>query len=149
MTRETMKANAQANIDVQKRLAKEGKDFSATVIVESERIIEVADMPFTNEELDRLHAIYAHPVQEWNKAQDIKDKYGLSWNELKQVARLEKEVDNLTTIKAIRSYSKLTQAAFAEKYNIPKRSIENWEGGKTQAPEYLIQLLARVVKEDF
>lgn len=147
MTREAMKRSAQASIDFQKKLAKEGKDFSAYVITDSERIIAIADLPFTKEELDRLHQIYAHPSQEWSKAKDIKDKYDLSWNELKMVAKIEDE--DLTTIKAIRSYSNLTQAAFARKYDIPKRSIENWEGGKAKAPEYLIKLLARVVKEDF
>ena len=29
--------------------------------------------------------------------------------------------------KAIRKASRLTQAAFAERYGIPKRTIENWE----------------------
>lgn len=147
MTREAMKRSAQANIDFQKNLAKEGKDFSASAIVESERIIALAELPITKEELDRLHQIYAHPAQEWSKARDIKDKYDVSWNELKMLARLE--CDDLTSIKAIRSYSNLTQAAFAKKYGIPKRSIENWEGGKAQAPEYMVKLLARVVKEDF
>lgn len=52
------------------------------------------------------------------------------------------------TIKEIRSMSGLTQAAFAEKYEIPKRSIENWEGGKRECPKYLVKLLERVVRED-
>lgn len=48
----------------------------------------------------------------------------------------------------IRTLSGLTQQAFSEKYGIPKRSIENWEGGKRNPPEYVISLLERVVKED-
>lgn len=48
----------------------------------------------------------------------------------------------------IRTLSGLTQQAFSEKYGIPKRSIENWEGGKRTPPEYVISLLERVVKED-
>lgn len=48
----------------------------------------------------------------------------------------------------IRTLSGLTQQAFSEKYGIPKRSIENWEGGKRNPPEYVINLLERVVKED-
>lgn len=51
-------------------------------------------------------------------------------------------------IKEIRSISGLTQQAFSEKYGIPKRSIENWEGGKRNPPAYVISLLERVVKED-
>lgn len=48
----------------------------------------------------------------------------------------------------IRTLSGLTQQAFSEKYGIPKRSIENWEGGKRNPPEYVISLLERVVRED-
>lgn len=50
--------------------------------------------------------------------------------------------------KAIRKASGLTQAAFAEKYGIPKRTIENWEGGQREAPSYVLDLLERVVSED-
>lgn len=49
----------------------------------------------------------------------------------------------------IRKMTKLTQAAFSKKYGIPKRSIENWESGKRECPEYVLDLLERVVKEDF
>lgn len=49
----------------------------------------------------------------------------------------------------IRALSGLTQQAFSEKYKIPKRTIENWEGGKRNPPEYVILLLERAVKEDF
>lgn len=50
--------------------------------------------------------------------------------------------------KAIRKASGLTQAAFAERYGIPKRTIENWEGGQRDAPTYVLDLLERVVSED-
>lgn len=147
MTRAEMKRNAQSNIDQQKKLAREGKDFSAGTIVESERIIEIADMPFTDAEIDRLRQLKMLPRPVWENANDIKEKYDLSWSELKMVAMLERE--NLNDIRSIRAYTKLTQAGFAQKYGIPKRSIENWEGGKSSAPDYLVKLLARVVKEDF
>lgn len=53
------------------------------------------------------------------------------------------------TMKEIREYSGLTQQAFSDKYHIPKRSIENWEGGKRECPAYLTELLERVVKLDY
>lgn len=53
------------------------------------------------------------------------------------------------TIKEIREYSGLSQQKFAEQYNIPKRSIENWETGIRKCPLYVSQLLERAVKEDF
>lgn len=52
------------------------------------------------------------------------------------------------TIKELRKLTGLSQKAFSEKYKIPKRSIENWEGGKRVPPEYLVFLLERIVKED-
>lgn len=48
----------------------------------------------------------------------------------------------------IRILSGLTQKEFSERYNIPKRSIENWDTGSRNPPEYLIKLLERIVKED-
>ena len=52
-------------------------------------------------------------------------------------------------MKEIRSLTGLSQAKFGNKYGIPKRSIENWESGETECPSYLIDLLERVVKEDY
>ena len=43
----------------------------------------------------------------------------------------------------------LSLAKFAERYEIPLRSVENWIGGQRTAPDYVIKLLARVVAEDF
>ena len=58
------------------------------------------------------------------------------------------------TIKEIRSITGLSQAKFAEKYKIPRRSIENWECDKNnpnyrECPEYVINMLKRIVKEDY
>lgn len=53
------------------------------------------------------------------------------------------------TIKEIRSITGLSQTAFGERYHIPMRTIQNWEGGQRECPEYVSLLLERVVKEDF
>ena len=53
------------------------------------------------------------------------------------------------TFHDVRTLSGLTQKEFAEKYNIPQRSVENWDAGSRNPPDYLVELLARVVKEDF
>lgn len=52
------------------------------------------------------------------------------------------------TIKEIRLMTGLSQASFAKAYNIPKRTIESWEMGVRTPPAYVLELLARVVKED-
>lgn len=51
------------------------------------------------------------------------------------------ETDGSADIKALRQSTGLTQAAFAEKYEIPKRTLENWEAGSRVPPEYVIKLL--------
>ena len=53
------------------------------------------------------------------------------------------------TIREIRSITGLSQAKFAEKYEIPKRTLEKWEQGEHEAPLYLVKLLERAVKEDY
>lgn len=52
------------------------------------------------------------------------------------------------TFHEIRILSGLTQKEFSERYNIPKRSIENWDAGSRNPPDYLVELLERIVKED-
>ena len=51
-------------------------------------------------------------------------------------------------LKEIRKLLGLSQAAFGKKYNIPVRTIEQWESGRRKAPIYVLELLERVVVED-
>ncbi len=53
------------------------------------------------------------------------------------------------TIKEIRTITGLSQKKFGELYNIPARTIENWEGGQRTCPIYVQKLLERAVLEDF
>ena len=52
------------------------------------------------------------------------------------------------TVKELRTLTGLSQAAFGKKYHIPKRSIENWEGGQRSPSETILYLLERAVMED-
>lgn len=52
-------------------------------------------------------------------------------------------------VKEIRKKTGLTQAAFSKKYGMPKRTLENWEGGINTPAPWIIALLERVVEEDF
>lgn len=53
------------------------------------------------------------------------------------------------TAKEIREMSELKRVDFCKKYNIPIRTMENWEAKTTKAPKYVLELLERVVREDF
>lgn len=55
----------------------------------------------------------------------------------------------VTCVREIRERTGLSQRRFSARYEIPTRTIENWESGKSKAPDYVIKLLARVVWEDF
>lgn len=52
------------------------------------------------------------------------------------------------TIKEIRSACSMTQKAFSEFLGIPKRSIENWESGERNPPEYLVKLIEYKLKSE-
>lgn len=52
-------------------------------------------------------------------------------------------------IKKLRELTGLSQQAFSDKYEIPKRTIEDWEAERRAPSEYVIKLLERAVKEDF
>ena len=45
-------------------------------------------------------------------------------------------------IKAIRQKTGMTQAEFAAEFEIPRRTLENWESGSRTPPPYLIKLLS-------
>lgn len=52
------------------------------------------------------------------------------------------------TIKEIRASTGLSQQKFGDALGIPKRSIENWEGGQTDPLPYLVELIAYRVSTD-
>jgi transcriptional regulator with XRE-family HTH domain len=52
------------------------------------------------------------------------------------------------TIKELRSLSGMTQHEFADYFDIPFRSIQNWEGGQRNAPDYVTKLIEyKLLKE--
>ena len=53
------------------------------------------------------------------------------------------------TIKEIRSLTGLSQQKFGDKYGIPRRTIQNWEGGINDPPSYTLQMLEAQVKKDY
>ncbi len=50
------------------------------------------------------------------------------------------------TVKEMRQKLGITQEMFAQRYNIPKRTIENWESGKSKPPAYVLEMLENAVK---
>lgn len=56
---------------------------------------------------------------------------------------------NVNVVAEIRKQTGLSQAGFAERYGIPKRTLEKWEQGETHVASYVAVLLARAVDEDY
>lgn len=48
-------------------------------------------------------------------------------------------------IKELREYTKLSQKAFGKKFKIPYRSIQNWEGGQSEPPPYVPEMIQRLI----
>lgn len=58
------------------------------------------------------------------------------------------ELDGAGTLRSIRESTGLSQAKFSTALGIPKRSIENWEAGDRECPDYLIDLIRFRVEHD-
>ena len=86
MKLEAIKRNAEAELKHQKELADKGEEFSGAVIMECKRQIELIDMivpKITDEEWERITQGTPGIDRDMSDCKDIKEKYGLSWNELK------------------------------------------------------------------
>ena len=57
-------------------------------------------------------------------------------------------MDAALNIRDMRKQLGDTQSEFAERYNIPFRTVQNWETGMRKPPEYILELLKARIKED-
>lgn len=48
----------------------------------------------------------------------------------------------------IRAILGISRAEFSRRYEIPIRTIEDWDAGKSNPPDWVLKLLERVVRED-
>ena len=55
-------------------------------------------------------------------------------------------MDNKDKIKELRKELGLSQAGFAEKWDIPKRTIEDWETGRREVKDYIVRMMYRIVE---
>ena len=49
----------------------------------------------------------------------------------------------------IRQLTGLSRLDFCKKYDIPLRTVENWDCEKTVPPKYVLDLLEKAVRADF
>ena len=55
----------------------------------------------------------------------------------------------MKTIKDIRAETCLSQAAFAKRFGIPKRTVENWEGGINKTPKWVASMIEYLASTDY
>ena len=52
------------------------------------------------------------------------------------------------TIKELRKMTGLTQEKFGEYFGIPRRTIQNWELGMRECPDYLLDLMEYKLRKE-
>ena len=62
--------------------------------------------------------------------------------------REQEKKDCAIRVKALRERMGMTQQQFGDYFEIPKRTLQDWEGGKRRIPEYLLKLLEFKVDAD-
>lgn len=60
---------------------------------------------------------------------------------------LKREPDNAIKLQNIRLKTGLNRREFAEEYNIPYRTLEDWESGRRNMPEYTLELIKKTVEQ--
>lgn len=56
----------------------------------------------------------------------------------------------MRTFKDLREQSKMTRTEFGDFFNIPYRTVQNWELDLRKCPDYVLQLLEyKLVKEGY
>ena len=48
-------------------------------------------------------------------------------------------------VKQLRETTGLTQSEFAAFLNLPLRTLQGWEQGRRQAPEYVVSMIERIL----
>lgn len=55
-------------------------------------------------------------------------------------------MEAINKIRQLRSETGLNRKKFSEVYGIPVRTLEEWEAGRRNPPEYVVRMLSYVVK---
>lgn len=96
MNRTAVERNARAIIETFERLSRTGQEMelSAGSVLEAKHLLEVCHTfdSLSPEEIDRLQAIPAYQAN-LRALQDIKLKYNLSWNDLRIMVGMAREVN--------------------------------------------------------
>jgi DNA-binding transcriptional regulator YiaG len=51
-------------------------------------------------------------------------------------------------IKELRTLTGMSQSQFADYFHIPKATLQNWEQGRRECPEYVLKLIEYKLKKE-
>lgn len=54
----------------------------------------------------------------------------------------------MSTIKELREQTGLSQSKFAEHFEIPLATLQNWEQGYRKPPAYIITMIEKILKNE-
>lgn len=100
----------------------------------------------TDEEIERIKAIPIYK-DDMREVKDIKDKYEFSWSQMKAL-RGGVDRTELMTLQEMRNALGDSRRGFSERYEIPLRTLEDWEAGRRKPAPYILKLLERAVLQD-
>lgn len=52
------------------------------------------------------------------------------------------------TVRELRECMNLSQGKFAEYFDIPVRTVQDWEQGRRKPPEYVVGMMERIYKAE-
>ena len=109
------------------------------------KFLDIVD-GMTEDEIKRIKdiPIYQDDMREVN---DIKEKYGLSWSQMKSLRGGVDRTEHMT-LQEMRKALGDSQKAFSKRYEIPLRTLEDWEAGRRKPAPYILKLLERAVLQD-
>lgn len=130
------------------------KELSDSKICKNEesKIVDKNTIEWAKEEIRRdqenIEELKELRSEAWSAGnRKLYDKYTKDIRELNEGIKGVQMAYN--KIYELRAKTYLSQTAFGEKYGIPMRTIQNWEMFVNVPPAYVVNLLERVVTEDF
>lgn len=57
-------------------------------------------------------------------------------------------IKQIETLKSIRELAGMNRTEFAQYMGIPRRTLEEWEGGRRKAPDYVLRLIVYRVRTE-
>lgn len=78
---------------------------------------------------------------------DCRENADDEWNELFELGEITLiAIDETPTVKEIILSTGMTQTAFAKKFEIPLRTVQDWYCGRRQCPGYVIKMMENILE---